>query len=114
MSIKLSHFIELMREEQTSDKEGFPIKRDVPLAHVRCYREDRYGSEVWKNRSLFSKATTLFRLRAIPGVKLDMRCVVIAEDGRFNILSVEDIRHKGLYWEILAERVDTKGVVENG
>lgn len=114
MSIKLTHFIELMRVEMTTDAEGFPLERDVSLAHVRCYREDRYGSETWKNRSLFSKATTLFRLRKIPGISLDTRCVVIAEDGRFNILSVEDIRSKGLYWEILAEKVDTKGVVKDG
>jgi len=39
---------------------------------------------------------------------------VVTEDGRHNILSVEDIRRKGLYWEILAERVDTEGVVKDG
>lgn len=114
MSVKLQHFIELFRVESGTDSEGFPIWQDELLASVRAYREDRYGSEAWKNRSLFSKATTLFRIRAIPGVKLDTRCVVVTEDGRYNILSVEDIRHKGLYWEILAEKVDTEGVVQNG
>ena len=114
MSIKLQHFIELFRVESGTDSEGFPTERDEMLASIRAYREDRYGSEAWKNRSLFSKATTLFRIRVIPGIKLDTRCVVVTEDGRYNILSVEDIRHKGLYWEILAEKVDTEGVVQDG
>lgn len=114
MSIKLQHSIELIRVENGTDEEGFPTERDVLLANVRAYREDRYGSEIWKNRSLFSKATTLFRIRAIPGVMLNTRSVVVTEDGRYNILSVEDIRHKGLYWEILAEKIDTEGVVGHG
>ena len=114
MSIKLQHFIELFRVEQETDPDGFPVERDVFLASVRAYREDRYGSETWKNRSLFSTATTLFRIRRIPGITLDTRCVVVTEDGRHNILSVEDIRRKGIYWEILAERVDTEGVVKDG
>ena len=81
---------ELSRAELESgtDSEGFPTERDELLASVRAYREDRYGSEAWKNRSLFSKATTLFRIRVIAGIKLDTRCVVVTEDGRYNILSV--------------------------
>lgn len=114
MSIKLKDFIELIRVRQGTDEDGFPIEKDEVLASVRAYREDRYGSETWKNRSLFSKATTLFRIRAIPGIALDTRCVVVTEDGRYNILSIEDIRHKGLYWEILAEKVETEGVVQYG
>lgn len=114
MSIKLTHFIELFRVEQGTDEDGFPVERDELLVSVRAYREDRYGSEMWKNRSLFSKATVLFRIRSIPSIALDTRCVVVTEDGRYNILSVEDIRHKGLYWEILAEKVDTEGVVKDG
>lgn len=114
MSIKLRHFIEIFRVEQGTDEDGFPVERDELLASVRAYREDRYGSETWKNRSLFSTATTLFRIRKVPGITLDTRCVIVTKDGRHNILSVEDIRHKGLYWEILAEKTDTEGVVEDG
>lgn len=114
MSIKLQHFIELFRVENGTDAEGFPLEQDTLLASVRAYREDRYGSETWKNRSLFSKATVLFRIRKIPEIMLDNRCVVVTDDGRYNILSVEDIRHKGMYWEILAEKVDTEGVVKGG
>lgn len=114
MSIKLKHFVELFRVENGTDAEGFPLKQDTLLASVRAYREDRYGSETWKNRSLFSKATVLFRIRKIPEIMLDNRCVVVTDDGRYNILSVEDIRHKGMYWEILAEKVDTEGVVKGG
>ena len=81
MSIKLTHFIELFRVEQGTDEDGFPVERDELLVSVRAYREDRYGSEMWKNRSLFSKATVLFRIRSIPGITLDTRCVVVTEDG---------------------------------
>ncbi|MGI6120723.1 MAG: hypothetical protein ACOYH0_00255 [Saccharofermentanales bacterium] len=41
MSIKLKHFIELFRVEQETDSDGFPVERDVFLASVRAYREDR-------------------------------------------------------------------------
>jgi len=114
MNIRLTHFIELFRMETTIDDEGFEVTEDIALAHVRAYREDRYGSETWKNRSLFSTATVLFRIRAIPDITLDTRCVIITDDGRYNILSVEDIRHKGMYWEILAEKTEQKGVVSGG
>lgn len=114
MSIKLIEPIALLRIALATDEAGFRTETEVPIAHVSAYREDQYGSEVWKNRSLFSKATTLFRIRPIPKVALDNRCVVLCSDGRFNILSVEDIRHRGLYWELLAEKVGTEGVVEDG
>jgi len=114
MSIKLNHFIELFRVEQETDPDGFPVERDVFLASVRAYREDRYGSETWKNRSLFRQQRRFLESGEFPASHSIPRCVVVTEDGRHNILSVEDIRRKGLYWEILAERVDTEGVVKDG
>lgn len=114
MSLKFNCAIELMRTVSEKDAAGFARETDQALASIRAYREDRYGSEVWKNRSLFTTATTLFRIRAIPDLSLDTRCVVITEDGRFNILSVEDIKRRGIYWEILAEKVGTEGVVTGG
>lgn len=114
MSLKFNCPIELMRTTSGTDEAGFASETDEALASVHAYREDRHGSEAWKNRSLFITATTLFRIRAIPGLTLDTRCVVVTADGRFNILSVENIKRRGLYWEILAEKVDTEGVVTGG
>ena len=66
MSIKLNHFIELFRVEQETDPDGFPVERDVLLASVRAYREDRYGSETWKNRSLFLRQRRFLESERFP------------------------------------------------
>ena len=70
MSIKLTHFIELFRVEQGTDEDGFPVERDELLVSVRAYREDRYGSEMWKNRSLFPKRRCSFASAPSPASHL--------------------------------------------
>ena len=40
--------------------------------------------------------------------------LILSEGEYFQIVSVEDIRRRGMYWEILAKRHDTKQEVEGG
>ena len=82
---------------------------DVAVASVRAYREGRHGSEKWANRAAFSEATDLFRFRCIPGVKVTSAMVIRCGNTRFNITSVEDVKGRGMYLEVLAKEVTASG-----
>lgn len=106
---KMNQPIDIISTTPVQDAEGFVTKGDTVLAHVRAFKEDRHGNEKWANRAAFSQATALFRFRKIPGLIVTTDLVIVCADGRYNILSVEDIRHRGLFIEVLAERVVPSG-----
>ena len=77
------------------DADGFTKDAELILAKVRCYREGRHGSARWANLSTFTQATDM------PDLYIDY------QGERFKILSVENIRGRGMYLEILAEKVES-------
>jgi hypothetical protein len=99
--------ITLIRVEQGTDAEGFAAPRDVVLASVRAYKEDRHGSVRWANRAAFSDATALFRFRVIPGLSVEPLLYIVCGLKRFEILSVEVIR--GMYVDCLVREVRSIG-----
>lgn len=102
-------FIEIIEVKPGKDADGFAVCTDNIIANVRAYREDKNGTTMWKNRAVFATATTLFRFRKIPGVSVSTANIIVCEDGRYTILNVEDVRNRGLYIEIIAERVNPSG-----
>ena len=106
---QMNTFIDLIEERTVKDSEGFSTKTDVILASVRAYREGRHGSERWANRAQFSEATDLFRFRVIPSITVTTAMVVVNENGRFEITSVEDVKGRGMYVEVLAKEVKPSG-----
>ena len=84
---------------------SFAAQQDKVLAEVRAYHEARHGSERWANRAAFSEATDLFRFRAIPGVEVSTKLFLLCEGCRYDITSVEDVKGRGMYVEILAKKV---------
>jgi head-tail adaptor len=104
---KMNDFIDIIQTSQTLDAAGFSTSIDVVLASVRAYREDRHGTKMWANRAAFTDATTLFRFRVIPTITAPYTLYMIACQGeRFKILSAEDVRGRGMYIEILAQRLE--------
>lgn len=97
--------VSILRTETVKDSEGFSSQRDVVLAEVRAYHEARHGSERWANRTAFSEATDLFRLRAIPGVEISTALFLRCDGCRYDITSVEDVKGRRLYVEVLAKKV---------
>lgn len=81
------------------------ITADEILASVRVYREGRHGSDRWANLAAFSETTDLFRFRCIPGLTVTTDHILVCEDGRFEITSVEDVKGRGMYTEVLAKKV---------
>lgn len=102
---KMNEFIELLRTVTRTDAEGFGVTEEEVLASVRAYREPRNASQRWVNRAAFSDATDLFRFRVIPGVVVTTSMVIVCAGGRYDIVSVEDVRGRGMYIEVLAKKV---------
>ena len=106
---KLNTFIDIIEKVKIKDSEGFSIETDNILASVRAYREGRHGNEKWANRATFSEATDLFRFRCLPGITVTTAMVIVCDDGRFEITSVEDVKGRGMYIEVLAKEVKDSG-----
>ncbi len=106
---KMNTFIDIIERVTMKDHEGFKTEVDNIIASVKAYREGRHGNEKWANRAMFSEATDLFRFRCIPGVTITTTMVVVNGDGRFEIASVEDVKGRGMYIEVLAKEVKPGG-----
>ena len=106
---KMNTFIDIVESVTIKDSEGFKTEVDNIVASVRAYREGRHGNEKWANRASFSEATDLFRFRCIPGTTITTSMVIIHSDKRFEITSVEDVKGRGMYTEVLCERMETSG-----
>lgn len=102
---KMNGFADIIITKRIKDSEGFTTTADEILASVRVYREGRHGSERWANLAAFSEATDLFRFRIIPGLIVTTDHILVCEDGRFEITSVEDVKGRGMYTEVLAKKV---------
>lgn len=102
---KMNGFAEIKAIRKEKDSEGFATKVEVTLASVRVYREGRHGSERWANLATFSEATDLFRFRVIPGVTVTKEHFIVCEGERFDITSVENVKGRRMYIEVLAKKV---------
>lgn len=101
---KMNGFADIVETKQVKDGEGFTHSEDEVLASIRVYREGRHGSQRWANLAAFSEATDLFRFRCIPGLTVTTNRFLVTEDGRFDIVSVENVKGRGMYIEVLAKR----------
>ena len=106
---KMNTFIDIVQKVTVKDAEGFRTEIDNIVASVRAYREGRHGNEKWANRAQFSEATDLFRFRCIPGVTVTTAMVVVNDSGHFEIISVEDVKGRRMYIEVLAKEVKPSG-----
>ena len=106
---RMNTLISIAQEVVTKDPEGFATKTDNILVSIHAYREGRHGSQKWVNRAAFSEATDLFRFRVIPGLTVTTAHVILCGDARFSITSVEDVKGRGMYLEVLAKKVTANG-----
>ena len=103
---KMNQFIEILSSMPAKDAEGFATPRERVLANVRAYKEDRHGNERWANMAAFSTATAMFRFRTIPDLNMDTSLFILCDGERFRILSAEDVKGRGMYVEVLAEKLE--------
>ena len=101
---KMKTPINIISTAPVKDSEGFVTKGDNILASVRAYKEERNTTEKWFNMAAFSTATVLFRFRKIPGVVVDTTMFITDASGRHRIVNAEDVRGRGMFWEVLCEK----------
>ena len=102
---KMNGFADIVEIRRTKDSEGFTANVDEVLASVRVYREGRHGSQRWANLAAFSEATDLFRFRCIPGLDVTTDHIIYSGGEKFDITSVENVKGRGMYIEVLAKKV---------
>ena len=102
---KMNGFADIIITKKVKDSEGFTATVDEVLASVRVYREGRHGSQRWANLAAFSEATDLFRFRSIPGLGITTDHIIVTDGERFEVTSVEDVKGRGMYTEVLAKKV---------
>lgn len=103
---KMNTFIDVISTEPVKDADGFVNHGDTVLASVRAYFEQKNSTEKWRNMSQSSEVNALFRLRIIPGLELNNLHVIVCESKRYNIYSVENVKGRGMYLEVLAVSAD--------
>ena len=103
---KMTTPITIIKTTQIKDAEGFAKSVDTVVVRVRAYKEERHGTEIWANRAAFSKASCLFRFRVIHGVTVTTSHTILCGDERYNIVSAEDVRGRGMYIEVLASKIE--------
>ena len=103
---KMNGFCDIKAVIKQKDSEGFVTETETTIASVRCYREGRHGSVRWANLAAFSEATDLFRIRVIPGITVTTEHFIVCENEKFSITSVENVKGRGMYLEILAKKAD--------
>lgn len=104
---QMNGFADIVKTKQVKDSEGFAHSEDEVLASIRVYQEGRHGSQRWANLAAFSEATDLFRFRCIPGLTVTTAHILVTEDGRYDIVSVENVKGRGMYIEVLAKRSES-------
>lgn len=110
MSIGMMNtWIDLRQKCLGKDTEGFVTTEYDTVATVRAYREGRHGSEKWSNRASFTDATDLFRFRAMPHTEVTTDMTILCDGHLFEITSIENVKGRGMYLEVLAKEVKPSG-----
>lgn len=86
------------------DEEGFSNMVSHPIACVRAYKEDKNTTEKWANKALLEDVTTLFQIRYIPNIRITTDMQIECFDGTYDIKSVENIKGRNMYLQILAKK----------
>jgi len=106
---KMNTFIDIISTAPVKDAEGFVTKGDHILASARAYKETRNTTARWERiigNAAFAGVTALFRFRKIPGLTVDTTLFICDGDGRYNIVNAEDVRDRGMYVEVLTEKIE--------
>ncbi len=103
---KMNTVIDIISTEPQKDAEGFVNHGNTVLATIRAYFEQKNSTEKWRNMAQSSEANALFRFRCIPNLEITKQHIIVCNGMRYNIFSVENIKNRNMYVEVLAVSVD--------
>lgn len=98
---------QIVRKVSVIDSEGFSGRTVEVLSEIRVFVEEKHASERWANLAAFSEATNLFRFRRIPGLSVETGYYIFLDGKEYNILSVENVKGRNMYIEVLAKKVES-------
>ncbi len=84
------------------DRDGFPTESEELIACVRARAETRNATEKWNNRAVLRDASVVFTFRRIPHIDITTDMVIVCGADRYNIISVENVRNRNLYTQVVA------------
>ena len=94
--------IQILRLRFGRDRDGFPTVSEDLIACVRARAETRNATERWSNRAVLREASAIFTFRHIPHIDVTTDMVIVCGADRYNIVSVENIRGRNLYTQVVA------------
>jgi head-tail adaptor len=97
--------VAVVRREYVLDAEGFSVSQSIPVMEAKAEVELKKANEFWANLAAWSEVDAIFRIRRKPGVEIDSSMLLIAPDGEYNVTSVDSIKGRGMYIEIMAKRI---------
>jgi hypothetical protein len=106
---KMNTTVDIITTEPSKDAEGFVTRGDRVLATVKAYKEPRGVTARWErviSNAAFANAEAMFRFRKIPRLDVKTTHFIVDSDGRYNIISAEDVRGRGMYVEAYVERLE--------
>jgi hypothetical protein len=106
---KMNTLIDIITAEPAKDADGFVTNGDRILASVRAYKETRNTSARWERiigSAAFTSVTAMFRFRKIPKLTVTTSHFLSDGEGRYNIVSAEDVRGRGMYVECLCQKLE--------
>ena len=93
----------------TTDDDGFRQVHEEPIASVRAYFEPKNTTEKWTNKAVLKEASALFRFRYLPNCRIDTSMIIDCLGEKYNIVSVENVRQKNLYYEVVGKADEKSG-----
>lgn len=111
---KMNVFIEIASPEPSKDAEGFVTSNYSILARVRAYFEQKNSTEKWLKLSQITSVNAMFRLRVIPGLELTTKHYILCNGKQYDISSVENVKNRGMYLEVLGSERQMTREVQDG
>ena len=94
--------IQILRLRFGRDRDGFPTESEELVACVRAKAEMRNATEKWNGRAVLRDASAVFTFRRIPHIEITTDMVIVCGADRYNIISVENVRNRNLYTQVVA------------
>ena len=110
---KMTVPIVISRVYYSKDADGFRTEMKEPVASVRAYFEPKNATEKWENRTVLKEASALFRFRRIPDLRIDASMVIDCIGEQYNIITVENVRQRDMYYEVIGKVVEPSGKVDS-
>ncbi len=103
---KMTIPIAIKKVTYSKDCDGFRIPHEELIASIHAYYEPKNSTEKWANRTVLKDASALFCFRYIPNTAVDTSMVIDCLGNRYNLVSVENVRQKNMYYEAIGRLED--------